>query len=133
MICSVQDEPIDNESLLETGNNEIGSVVTFRGIVRETENSKKLKGLYYESEKSLAREELERVIKETKEKFGVCDINAVHRVGMLNPGDISLLVVVFSTHRKEGFEACEYMVERIKERLPIWKKDIFLDETERWH
>ncbi|MCL4447949.1 MAG: molybdenum cofactor biosynthesis protein MoaE [Thermoplasmatales archaeon] len=129
----IQTDPIDRSALLKRGNFEIGSTVTFEGIVRRTESSKEIIHLFYDSDQKLAEEELNRILDEAVEKFGLIDSIAVHRVGMVKPGEISLLVAVSSSHRKEGFEGCSYIVEAIKQRLPIWKKDHFKDGTESWH
>lgn len=130
---TVQTEPIDLSSLLETEDLNTGSVVTFEGIVRKTESSKELLHLFYEAEKELAENELNKILEEAFTKFTLIDALAVHRVGIVKPGELSLLVSVSSSHRKEGFEACRYIVEEIKTRLPIWKKDHFVDGTETWH
>jgi|YelNatPaOPRAMG01_1025707.scaffolds.fasta_scaffold07467_7 molybdopterin synthase catalytic subunit len=133
MKWSIQESPIDYSSLIISPGRETGSVVVFQGIVRGTDESRQLKALYYDSDADLAKQELKNIMDEAIGKFKVDDINAVHRIGMIEPGEISLLVIVFSKHRKDGFRACEYVVDEIKSRLPIWKKDIFIDDSERWH
>jgi molybdopterin synthase catalytic subunit len=119
--------------MLKTHNLEIGSSVVFEGIVRKTESSKELTHLFYESDEKLAEEELNRILEEAHRKFNLIDALAVHRVGLVKPGEVSLLVAVYSSHRRESFEACRYIVEAVKSELPIWKKDHFADGSESWH
>lgn len=129
----IQTDPIDESALLRTSNLEIGSSVVFRGIVRKSESSRELSHLFYDSDEKLAGEELNKILEETGRKFELIDAVAVHRIGIVKPGEVSLLVAVFSSHRKESFEACIYIVEAVKARLPIWKKDHFMDGSESWH
>jgi molybdopterin synthase catalytic subunit len=130
---SIQIEPIDTAALLKSGNLEIGSIVIFEGIVRAEESSKELRHLFYDAEAEMAEGELNKILGEASSRFNLIDAVAVHRIGIVKPGEISLFVAVSSKHRKEGFEACDFIVEAIKQRLPIWKKDHFADGTEAWH
>ncbi len=130
---TIQTDPIDASAILRTRNLEIGSSVVFEGIVRKTESTKELAHLFYESDEKLAEEELNKILKEAHTKFNLIDAFAVHRVGVVEPGEVSLLVAVYSSHRREAFEACSYIVEAIKSGLPIWKKDHFADGSESWH
>jgi len=130
---TIQTDPIDTSAMLKTHNLEIGSSVVFEGIVRKTESSKELTHLFYESDEKLAEEELNRILEEAHRKFNLIDALAVHRVGLVKPGEVSLLVAVYSSHRRESFEACRYIVEAVKSELPIWKKDHFADGSESWH
>ena len=129
----IQTSSIDFASYIESSDHSVGSTVTFQGIVRNMESSKELKHLFYEADEKLAIEEMNRILDDAIKKFNLIEAKAVHRIGMVKPGETSLLVVVHSSHRKEGFEACEYIVDVIKERLPVWKKDHFLDGSESWH
>ncbi len=133
VVGRIQREPIEVEPFLKSYDMGVGSIITFQGIVRKTESSRELEYLFYEAEEKLATEELTRLLTEAKEKFNLIDALAVHRIGIVNPGEISLLVVVNSGHRNEGFKACSFIVDAIKERLPIWKKDHFVDGEETWH
>ncbi|MEM4778801.1 MAG: molybdenum cofactor biosynthesis protein MoaE [Thermoplasmatales archaeon] len=117
----------------EKASYDIGSSVTFEGIVRRDEGGKELSFLLYEAERDLAERELMNILEEAKQKYHFEDAIAVHRIGKLAPGERSLFVRVFSEHRKEGFEGCIYIVDELKRRLPIWKKDIYNDGSEKWH
>ena len=129
----IQRESIDASKLLEPRELNVGSTVTFQGIVRNTESSRELSHLFYDADEKLATVEINKILEEAKEKYGLIDAIAIHRIGIIKPGETSLFVAVNSTHRKEGFDGCKFIVDAIKERLPIWKKDHFVDGSELWH
>ena len=129
----IQRESIDASKLLEPSELNVGSTVTFQGIVRNTESSRELSHLFYDADEKLATVEINKILEEAKEKYGLIDAIAIHRIGIIKPGETSLFVAVNSTHRKEGFDGCKFIVDAIKERLPIWKKDHFVDGSESWH
>ncbi len=129
----IQTDSIVPETLHKLSDLETGAEVSFEGIVRKTESGKELAHLFYDSDEKLAGSEMNKILEEAKEKFKLIDAVAVHRVGIVKPGEISLYVAVYSSHRREGFEACSHIVEEIKARLPIWKKDHFIDGSESWH
>lgn len=129
----IQRESIDASKLLEPRELNVGSTVTFQGIVRNTESSRELSHLFYDADEKLATVEINKILEEAKEKYGLIDAIAIHRIGIIRPGETSLFVAVNSTHRKEGFDGCKFIVDAIKERLPIWKKDHFVDGSESWH
>ncbi|MGC8645767.1 MAG: molybdenum cofactor biosynthesis protein MoaE [Thermoplasmata archaeon] len=133
MIARVQDRVIQVSDFLGREDYGIGAVVTFIGIVRRYEGGRELSALHYEADEAIAEEELSKIINEAKEKYRMSDAVVIHRIGSLSPGEISLFVKVISVHRKEGFEACEYIVDELKRRVPIWKKDIYVDGSEKWH
>ncbi len=133
MIGRIQTDPIEVEDPFRDRGHDIGAVVTFLGVVRDKESSKELKHLFYEADETLASEEMNKVLDEAIKKYSLIDAIAIHRIGIINPGEISLFVAVCSMHRKESFEACSFIVDSIKERLPIWKKDHFVDGSESWH
>jgi molybdopterin synthase catalytic subunit len=130
---AIQTEPIDTADLLKSGNLETGSIVIFEGIVRAEKSSKEISHLFYDAEVEIAEGELNRILDEASSRFTIIDAIAVHRIGIVRPGEISLFVAVSSKHRNEGFQACAFIVDAIKQRLPIWKKDHFADGTEAWH
>lgn len=129
----IQREFIDTTKLLESKELNVGSTVTFQGIVRNIESSRELSHLFYDADEKLATTEINKILGEAKERYGLIDAIAIHRIGIVKPGETSLFVAVNSTHRKEGFDGCKFIVDAIKERLPIWKKDHFVDGTESWH
>ena len=123
---------IDHIPIIESvRKNTNGAVVTFLGTTRLTSQGKKVLYLEYESYKPMAIKKLNEIVGEVTAKWDIRDIAIVHRIGHLNISDVSLTVAVSSPHRKESFEACGYIVDRIKETVPIWKKEVF-EDGETW-
>jgi molybdopterin synthase catalytic subunit len=83
--------------------------------------------LEYEAYEPMALKKLSEIADEVTEKWGIEDVAIVHRIGRLEIEDVSLVVAIASPHRKEAFQACGYVVDRIKEDVPIWKKEVFED------
>ena len=104
-----------------------GAVVTFLGTTRRTSMGKTVLYLEYEGYTPMALKKLREIADEIAEKWPVRDVSIVHRIGRLEIEDISLVVAIASPHRKEAFAACGYVVDRIKETVPIWKKEVFED------
>ena len=104
-----------------------GAVVTFLGATRRDSMGKGVLYLEYEAYEPMALKKLSEIAAEVTQKWGVQDLDIFHRVGRLEIEDISLVVAVASPHRKEAFQACGYVVDRIKEDVPIWKKEVFED------
>ncbi|MDV2482178.1 molybdenum cofactor biosynthesis protein MoaE [Methanoculleus sp. Wushi-C6] len=106
----------------------MGALVTFCGVVRDDGGIERMELEVYEE---VAVRELELIRDETMREYPIESVDIVHRVGSLQLGETILLIVVGAGHRKEAFEACEYILERIKESVPIWKKEIG-EGGERW-
>lgn len=104
-----------------------GAVVTFAGIVRGTNQGKKVLFLEYEAYPAMALKMMGRIEDEIRETWGLSGVAIQHRVGRLNVGETSVLVVVAAPHRDDGFAACQYAIDRLKRIVPIWKKEIFED------
>jgi molybdopterin synthase catalytic subunit len=102
-----------------------GSVITFLGTTRLFNEGRKVLYLEYETYPEMAVKELEKVRQEILERWGISDVAIGHRLGRLEIEDISMIVAVASPHRKEGFQAAAYVVDRVKESVPIWKKEYF--------
>ena len=110
------------ESVKEDGN---GAVVTFLGSTRDSTAERKVLYLEYEAYRPMADNQLARVADEIQEKWGIANVSIAHRLGRLEIGDISLVVAIASPHRREAFEASAYAIDRIKQIVPIWKKEFF--------
>ena len=108
-----------------------GAVVTFLGTTRDNFEGKRVLTLEYEAFDEMALKKLEEVRQELMAEFGLDDLAIGHRTGSVAIGEISLVVAVGSPHRKEGFYACHKAVDRIKEVVPIWKKEVYEDGS-RW-
>ena len=108
-----------------------GAVVTFLGATRDNFEGKRVLKLEYEAFEEMALKKLEEIRQETMAEFGIEDIAIAHRIGPVEIGEISLVVAVASPHRKEAFFACHKLVDRLKETVPIWKKEVYEDGS-RW-
>jgi molybdopterin synthase catalytic subunit len=104
-----------------------GAIVTFLGTVRDDDILK----MELEAYKEAALPELERIRDEAFSRFDLKSVDIIHRIGSLNVGDNIALIVVSAGHRKEAFEGCAYVLEELKRRAPIWKKE-FRKDGERW-
>ncbi len=104
-----------------------GAVVTFLGTVRKYTEGREVIYLDYEAYPEMAEEQLRAIAEEVKAREGIEDVAIVHRIGRLSVGETSLTVAVASLHRRPGFDACLYTVERIKELAPIWKKEVWAE------
>jgi len=100
---------------------EIGAIVTFLGVVRAEEG---IKGMNVEVYEEMAEKELRKLEREAHEKFDIETVKIVHRAGSLNVGENIVVILVGASHRKEAFRACEYLIDKLKERVPIWKKEL---------
>ncbi len=104
-----------------------GAVATFAGIVRGQNQGKKVLFLEYEAYPEMALKMMERIETEIQSTWGITGVALQHRVGRLNVGETSVLVVVAAPHRDDAFAACQYAINRLKKIVPIWKKEIFED------
>ena len=109
-----------------------GAFASFEGWVRDHNDGRKVDGLDYEIFAPLALSEGEKILEEARAKFQVNAIRAVHRHGTLRLGDCAVWVGVVSAHRDEAFRACRYVIDEVKHRLPVWKKEHYLDGTAEW-
>ena len=133
MLIRIQEEPIDYGDLIEKIRSEsVGAIVSFLGTVRNTSVNLKVSGLEYSSYREMALRMMGEIAEEAVKKYGITDYAIVHRLGRLNLKEDSVAVCVASPHRKEGFRACEYIIDSIKEKVPIWKKDIAEGGEEKW-
>ena len=126
MLIRVTEQPIFADQALQALDLSIhGAVVTFMGTVRRYTGDRAVKYLDYEAYPEMAEAKLRDIALEAKAKFGLEDIAIIHRTCRLHIGETSLVVAVGSAHRREGFEACLHTVERIKEVVPVWKKEVW--------
>ncbi|MFD6138133.1 molybdenum cofactor biosynthesis protein MoaE [Promicromonospora sp. NPDC060271] len=109
---------------------ECGAVVTFRGVVRDDDGGRDVTSLDYEAHPS-ATDVLQKVCQAVAAETGL-RVAATHRVGHLVVGDVALVAAASAGHRKEAFEACSLLVERIKAEVPIWKRQQFTDGESEW-
>ena len=108
-----------------------GAVVTFAGIVRGNNRGKKVLFLEYEAYPDMAIKMMKRIGDEIQKTWGLTSVAMQHRVGRLNVGETSIVIVVSAPHRDDAFAACQYAINRFKRIVPIWKKEIF-EDGELW-
>ena len=125
-------EPLDPEAITVTVRDDSnGGVVTFLGTTRDQTAGRRVMYLKYEAYQEMAKKMLARITDEVLERWGVGDVSIAHRFGRLEIGEVSLVIAVASPHRDEAFAACRYAVDRIKQNVPIWKKEVF-EDGEAW-
>ena len=113
-------------------NNGIGARSVFEGIVRNTNDGHQVKKLEYECYESLAIKEGDQILDEAIEKFDLIDAFCVHRVGTLEIGETAVIVVATSGHRDQSFKGCRYIIDEVKVRVPIWKKEHYEGGETEW-
>lgn len=109
-----------------------GACVTFEGWVRNRNEGQPVLSLEYEAYVSLAEKEGERILAEAREKFALVNAAGVHRVGHLQLGELAVWVGVTAEHRGAAFDACRYIIDEAKARLPIWKKEHYASGATAW-
>ena len=117
------------EQMMDPG---AGGLCIFEGWVRNENEGRTVERLEYEVYEPLAVSEGEKVIAEAKELFPHLQACCVHRSGLLEIGDCAVWVGVAAPHRDEAFKACRYIIDQIKVRLPIWKKEHYVDGDSGW-
>lgn len=108
-----------------------GAIVTFLGTVRDHSGDQSTDHLEYEAYPDMAEEVLRTIVDEAHERWRIGHIAVQHRVGRLEIGEASVVIAVSSPHRAEAFAACRYVIERLKQSVPIWKKE-FGEDGESW-
>jgi molybdopterin synthase catalytic subunit len=131
VFCRISDDPLDSSTVDEfVWSSESGAVVAFQGIVRDHDDGRGVVSLDYR-----AHPEAERFLRECCDEVAVrtgLRVAAEHRVGSLTIGDLALIAAVAAPHRAEAFAACSELVELIKSRVPIWKRQHFDDGVSEW-
>lgn len=122
----VTEDPLDPKALVEfVRRDESGAVALFYGVVRNNSEGRKVLHLEYDAHPSMAVKKMREVAQEVRARWPITEIAVAHRIGRLEIGESSLLVAVSSPHRQEAFEACHYAVDRIKQIVPVWKKEVW--------
>lgn len=117
------DESIDEvEATLGKFNGEVGGVVTFWGIVRQIEDGKPIRALEYTAHREMAEHQFRKLLAETHQRWRLKRIRVIHRLGTIGVGEASLLVRVEAAHRGEAFAAAQFIIDELKQKVPIWKK-----------
>lgn len=130
---SISDKALDCDALKDALRRETaGACVTFEGWVRNHNDGKEVTRLEYEAYTAMAEKEGQRIVEEAVKRFDLDYAECVHRVGRLEIGEAAVWVGVSSAHRSEAFEACRFVIDEVKHRLPIWKKEHYADGDSGW-
>jgi molybdopterin synthase catalytic subunit len=118
--------PIDEAALLatRTASDGMGAVVYFLGVVRSVEAGSPINALEYESFQRMAEHQFHLLFDELEKKWPVESVRVIHRLGVINVNEPSLWVEVVAPHRSEAFAACQWLIDRMKQVVPIWKKPV---------
>ena len=126
-------DPIDSaEVLARVGADEDGAGLLFVGVVRDHNEGRSVGGVKYDAYEEMAIGVLTEIAGEAAQLLGTDRIAVVHRVGDLAVGDVSVAIAVSSPHRTQAYESSRFIIEEIKKRLPVWKKERYSDGVEEW-
>lgn len=133
MRSAIVDRAIDSCALLaEVGSVRNGAAVLFVGTVRDMNDGAAVSALDYSAYSEMAERELVSIVSEAAERWETDDIVVEHRIGALALGDVSVAIAVAHRHRGEAYEASRYVIEELKKRLPIWKREHYVDGRAEW-
>lgn len=133
MLARIVDQPIEPAAVLAAvGDEADGASVLFLGTVRDHNDGRPVDGLHYEAYREMAESVLAEIAEEAAERAGTRRIAVCHRTGELAIGDVSVAIAVSTPHRAEAFDAARYVIEEIKSRLPVWKRECYADGDAEW-
>jgi molybdopterin synthase catalytic subunit len=133
MRAAVVDRPLDPAALAAGVSGPAhGAVVVFVGTVRDANDGREVTGIEYSSYRAMAERELADIVGEAEQRFAGAQVAAEHRVGTLGLGEASVAIAVAHGHRGPAYEASRYVIEEIKRRLPVWKREHYADGTREW-
>lgn len=131
-MIKLTEKAIDVQKVIDTASSlGAGAVNVFIGTVRNNANGKNVVWLEYEAYETMAIAEIKKIIDTASHRWPLLGWAVSHRIGTLKPGEVSVVVAVSSPHRRESFEACQYVIDTLKEKAPIWKKEVF-EDGEEW-
>jgi len=126
-------DPIDSSAVIESVQSpEAGAVVLFLGTTREFTAGRQTESLDYESYGEMAFRKLEELEQEARQRWSLTELTIVHRLGHLGIGEASVAIAVSAPHRKDAFTAGQWLIDTLKEIVPIWKKENWADGTSQW-
>jgi len=129
----VTEDPIDPARMLSGALSPAdGAALLFWGVVRQENDGRAVSQLEYSAYAPMAEREMLRIADEARERFGTGAIQVVHRVGRLRIGEASVAIAVASPHRAEAYEASRYVIEQLKQRVPVWKREGYVDGETEW-
>jgi molybdopterin synthase catalytic subunit len=132
-MIEITEAPIDYAALIErVRTDRAGAVCLFLGTVRELTGDRRTAALDYEAYPEMARREMAALEEEARRRWPILEAALVHRLGHLGLGEVSVAVAVSCPHRHQAFDACRWLIDTLKEVVPIWKREIWADGTEEW-
>ena len=133
MRAALVHRPIDASALAaEVARTANGATLVFIGTVRDMHEGRGVTGMEYSAYESMAQRELTDIVREAAEQFATADIAVEHRLGTLDLGDASVVIAVAHPHRGPAYDASRFIIEQIKRRVPIWKREHYVDGTREW-
>ena len=133
MRAAIVQRPIDPQRLVtEVARTANGATILFLGTVRDVNDGRDVRGIEYASYESMAARELDAIAREARVRFGTDDIVVEHRIGRLALGEVSVAIAVAHPHRAEAYDASRFVIEELKRRVPIWKREEYVDGTREW-
>jgi molybdopterin synthase catalytic subunit len=131
--CRVTPHAIDPRELLDDSlAPSDGAALLFWGVVRGEHGGRAVDSLEYEAYAEMAEHKMQQIADEARDRFGTGRIAIVHRVGMLSVGEASVGIAVAAPHRGEAYEASRYVIEELKRRVPVWKREGYVDGERSW-
>lgn len=132
-MIEITQQPIDQQAVLNhVASNDAGAVVLFLGTTREFTRGRRTESLDYECYGSMAEKKLTELELQARQKWPIVECAIVHRVGHLGLGEASVAIAVSSPHRRAAFEAGQWLIDTLKEVVPIWKKENWADGNSEW-
>jgi len=129
-VVKITDKYISPELIInQVKTSDSGCVATYVGLIRDNSQGKSVLSVEYSDPNGTAEKGLQQIVNEARSKWQFNEMAIYHRIGILKVGDINLVVTVAAAHRGEGFAACQYAVDRFKEKLPTHKKETYIDKT----
>jgi molybdopterin synthase catalytic subunit len=133
MRAAIVESPIDVSALVaEVARHANGATLLFIGTVREVNDGRAVSGMEYTAYRSMAEREMSDITREAASQFGTSDIVVEHRIGVLDLGEASVVIAVAHPHRAATYDASRYVIEQLKQRVPIWKREEYVDGTREW-
>lgn len=131
-MIKITEKPIDVQKVIDTASSlGAGAVNVFVGTVRNNAHGKNVVWLEYEAYETMAITEIRKIIDDASHRWPLQGWAVSHRIGTLRPGEVAVAVAVSTPHRRDSFDACQYIIDTLKEKAPIWKKEVF-EDGEEW-
>src|SRR5262245_15584774 len=125
-MIKITDKSIDVNKVIEAATSlGAGAINVFIGTVRDTALNTRVVWLEYEAYESMAVAETRKIVEEAAGRWELMGWAVSHRIGTLKPGEVAVVVAVSTKHRRASFEACQYIIDKLKEKVPIFKKEVF--------